>query len=79
MVPRFSTAGAAAAARVALFDPATRTWSPLGPGLGDGARGAGWALCVTAAAEGLWVGGQFPVAGDAPAANLALWGRPAAP
>lgn len=70
----FARAGDVAAARVGRYDPATRTWSPLGSGLGDGARGSSWALCLAQSAEtGLWVGGQFPSAGAAPSANLALW------
>ena len=63
-----------AAARVARFDPATGAWSALGSGLSDGSRGASWALCVAQSADsGLWVGGEFPVAGAAPSDNLALW------
>ncbi len=70
----FSRAGDVAAARVALFDPATRSWSHLGSGLSDGARGSSWALALAQSPEsGLWVGGEFPVAGAAPSDNLALW------
>jgi hypothetical protein len=70
----FSRAGNVAAARVALYDPAARSWSPLGSGLGDGSRGASWAMALAhSSGSGLWVGGQFPVAGGAPSDNLALW------
>jgi hypothetical protein len=70
----FSRAGNTAAARVALYDPADATWRALGSGLSDGARGGSWALALAHAPEsGLWVGGQFPVAGAAPSDNIALW------
>jgi hypothetical protein len=70
----FSRAGAVAAQRVAFYDPAARTWSSLGSGLGDGSHGSSWALALAyASGSGLWVGGQFPVAGGAPSDNLALW------
>ena len=36
--------------------------------------GGSWALALAYAPEsGLWVGGQFPVAGSAPSDNVALW------
>lgn len=70
----FSRAGNTPAARVARYDPAGPSWHALGSGLGDGARGGSWAPALAHAAEsGLWVGGQFPVAGAAPSDNLALW------
>jgi hypothetical protein len=70
----FSRAGNTAAARVALYDPARPSWRALGSGLADGARGGSWALALAHAREtGLWVGGQFPVAGGAPSDNVALW------
>ncbi|SDT33448.1 hypothetical protein SAMN04488543_3795 [Friedmanniella luteola] len=70
----FSRAGAVPAARVATFDPAARSWSVLGSGLSDGERGASWALALApSGSDGLWVGGQFPVAGGAPSDNLAQW------
>jgi hypothetical protein len=70
----FARAGNIAAARVALYDPTGPKWSALGSGLGDGARGGSWALSLAHAPEsGLWVGGQFPVAGAAPSDNIALW------
>ncbi|RJK93829.1 hypothetical protein [Vallicoccus soli] len=73
----FATAGATGAARVARYDPGTRSWEPLGDGLGDGARGGSWALAVAHhPATGVWVGGEFPEAGGAPSANLARWGGP---
>jgi hypothetical protein len=71
----FGRAGNTAAARVALYDPTGPSWDALGIGLGDGARGGSWALALAYAPEtGLWVGGQFPVAGAAPSDNIALWG-----
>ena len=70
----FSVAGNVPAARVGRYDPAARTWSTLGSGLGDGARGGSWAYALAQSPEsGLWVGGEFPTAGAAPSANLALW------
>jgi hypothetical protein len=76
----FSRAGNVAAGRVALYDPAARSWSPMGSGLGDGSRGASWALALAHSAESaLWVGGQFPVVGGAPSDNLGLWSMPADP
>jgi hypothetical protein len=70
----FARAGNTAAARVARYDPAGPTWHALGSGLGDGARGGSDALALAyAPGSGLWVGGQFPVAGALPSDNLALW------
>jgi hypothetical protein len=70
----FSRAGSVPAARVATYDPAAARWGVLGSGLGDGERGASWALAVAGSGtDGLWVGGQFPVAGGAPSDNLAYW------
>jgi hypothetical protein len=70
----FSRAGDVPAQRVARYDPTSHRWSTLGSGLGDGAHGSSWALALAhAPGTGLWVGGQFPVAGGAPSDNLALW------
>jgi hypothetical protein len=70
----FSRAGNTAAARVALYDAADQRWHALGSGLGDGARGGSDALALAHDPEsGLWVGGQFPVAGALPSDNIALW------
>lgn len=74
----FATAGDAAAARVARYDPAARRWTALGSGLSDGERGGSWALALGQGPGGeLWVGGEFPVAGGSPSANLARWAPPA--
>jgi hypothetical protein len=70
----FAEAGGVAAARVSRYDPATGTWSALGSGLSDGAGGYSFGLALAQSDEtGLWVGGQFPRAGNRPSANLALW------
>jgi hypothetical protein len=70
----FANAGGVAAARVALYEPGTRTWTALGSGVTDGAGGGSQALALAQGDEaGLWVGGSFPRAGALPSANLALW------
>jgi hypothetical protein len=76
----FTRAGNTPASRVAVYDPAGPRWRALGSGLGDGARGGSWAQALAYAPEsGLWVGGQFPVAGAAPSDNVATWTTAGAP
>ncbi|MBL9077215.1 MAG: hypothetical protein JNL08_06920 [Planctomycetes bacterium] len=55
-------------ARIAMQDPVTGAWSPLGAGLDQGA----WALCALPNGD-LVVGGWFAHAGGTPAAAIARW------
>lgn len=64
----FGFAGTAAANRIAVFDPATETFAPLGGGFGQEV----W--CLAAGPQGqLYAGGNFIAAGGLPAAGVAQW------
>lgn len=66
----FSVVGSTAAANIAMQDPVSGTWLPLG----DGVNGAVYAL-ATGNNDDLWVGGRFGSAGGGafPAGGLARW------
>lgn len=64
---QFQFAGTTYANNIALFEPQSGSWSPLGTGVG----GTVWAVAPTA--NGLVVGGSFGSAGSLPCANLARW------
>lgn len=64
----FTTAGGAPANRIAMWDPATSTWSTLGSGMNDYVQ----ALCVTSSGE-LIAGGGFTTAGGVFAGSIARW------
>jgi hypothetical protein len=55
-------------ANIAVQDPVTGAWAPLGSGLDQGA----WALCTLPNGD-LVVGGWFTTAGGVPAACIARW------
>ncbi|MFD3443307.1 hypothetical protein ACFDTO_01750 [Microbacteriaceae bacterium 4G12] len=76
----FGAAGPIAASGVAVYEPATGSWSALGSGIGPGERGVrrGEAL-AQGAASGLWVGGTFNTAGGLPSCSIALWTATATP
>jgi hypothetical protein len=64
----FGIAGTSAANRIAVFDPATATFAPLGGGIGQEV----W--CLAAGPQGqLYAGGNFVAAGGLPAAGVAQW------
>ena len=64
----FGFAGTSAANRIAVFDPATATFAPLGGGIGQEV----W--CLAAGPQGqLYAGGNFVAAGGLAAAGVAQW------
>ena len=68
----FTLAGGTQANRVARWDEGSQTWAPLGGGIG----GSSFNTRVNAlaiGAEGVYVGGVFPVAGEVRASNIALF------
>jgi hypothetical protein len=64
----FSVAGDSACDRIAAWDPATSTWSPLGSGMDDVVLVLG-----TMPNGDLVAGGGFTVAGGIPAPGIARW------
>lgn len=69
---QFDLAGGKRANRVARWDQATQTWSPLGNGLG-GSSFYTFAQAIAADANNVYVGGVFPTAGNVNAKNIARW------
>jgi trimeric autotransporter adhesin len=67
------TTGPVAASNVASFNPATNMWAALGSGV------SGPVTSLAQSSDGLYVGGQFSVAGQVLSQNLALWGATASP
>ena len=67
---QFTTAGGAAANRVARWNGTA--WSPLGAGVGAGTNDLVSALAVAGNGD-VYVGGQFTTAGGAAANNVARW------
>lgn len=64
----FTTAGGIAANRIAMWDPATNTWSALGSGMDN------FVLCLAVLPSGeLVAGGGFSTAGGLPARYIARW------
>lgn len=64
----FAFAGTAATANIALYEPVTQTWSPLGTGFDGPVR----ALTVLMTGE-LVAGGAFTHSGTAAVARVAMW------
>jgi len=66
----FTMAGDLSAARIAQWDG--DAWSPLGSGIGNGKV---WAMIAfdDGTGPGLYVGGEFTIAGDGPANHIARW------
>lgn len=69
---QFDLAGGNRANRVARWDQAAQTWSPLGNGLG-GSSFYTFAQAIAADADNVYVGGVFPTAGNVNAKNIARW------
>jgi trimeric autotransporter adhesin len=70
----FGAAGPIAASGVAVYEPATGSWTALGSGVGPGERGVRHVEALAQIdASGLWVGGTFNTAGGAPSCAIALW------
>ncbi|MEO2237392.1 MAG: hypothetical protein ABGW95_04015, partial [Candidatus Poseidoniia archaeon] len=65
----FTTAGGAPANFVAVWDPATETWSPLGEGLSS----AAFTAAVDPNSGVVFAAGSFTEAGGAPASRVAMW------
>ncbi len=65
---QFTSAGGAPANRIAMWDPATSSWSALGSGMNSYVQ----ALCVASNGD-LIAGGGFWTAGGAPAGSIARW------
>lgn len=64
----FTTAGGIAANRIAMWDPATNTWSALGSGMDN------FVQCLAVLPSGeLVAGGGFSTAGGVPARSIARW------
>ncbi|MCA8954150.1 MAG: hypothetical protein KDE27_31875, partial [Planctomycetes bacterium] len=70
----FQTAGGIRAEHIAMFDPATGSWSPLDAGLTGASTGfmATYAL-LTLPNGDLVAGGNFALAGSTAASNIARW------
>jgi hypothetical protein len=65
---QFTSAGGVAASKIALWDPATGAWSPLGSGMND------YVLSLATMPNGdLVAGGTFTTAGGVPAKGIARW------
>ncbi len=66
----FTVASDLSAARIARWDG--DAWSPLGSGIGNGKV---WAMTAfdDGTGPGLYVGGEFTIAGDGPANHIARW------
>lgn len=64
----FVVAGTTVVNRVAIYDPVSGAWAPLGTGV----DGPVYAIAVSPAGD-LVIGGQFTTADQAPASNIARW------
>ncbi|HTF90761.1 MAG TPA: hypothetical protein VK843_20240 [Planctomycetota bacterium] len=64
----FTTAGGVPASKIAMWNPTTATWSPLGSGMND------YVLSLAVMPNGdLIAGGGFSTAGGVPAKGIARW------
>jgi hypothetical protein len=65
---QFTSAGGVAASKIAMWDPATGVWSPLGSGMNS------YVLALATMPNGdLIAGGDFSTAGGVPAVGIARW------
>jgi hypothetical protein len=71
---QFTTAGGAAAANIAMWNPATATWSALGSGISGSFLGVTEVSALAVLPNGrLAVGGSFSSAGGVTAGGIATW------
>lgn len=66
----FDKAGTVAANRIARFNTADWTWSPLGSSMGDNYQ---YVYALVATADAIYAGGNFRTAGDVTVNGLARW------
>lgn len=69
---QFDQAGGTRSNRIARWNEASQTWSPLGGGLG-GSSFYTYVLAIAVDGSDVYAGGVFPIAGDVDVKNIARW------